>query len=131
MAALSAVVSAKLACTAATSSLSWKGGRTTTATARRGLVSFRSPRFRVFCAAKAETVGKVMQIVQKQLALGDDVKLAPESKFTELGADSLDTVEIVMALEEEFKITVEEDNAQSITTIQEAADLIDKLAAGS
>jgi hypothetical protein len=36
-------------------------------------------------------------------------------------------VEIVMALEEEFKITVEEDNAQSITTIQEAADLIDKL----
>ncbi|KAL5204954.1 hypothetical protein ABZP36_009825 [Zizania latifolia] len=141
---LSVVVSAKLGCTAAAaaaaSAPSWnKGSRIsgrklismrTTAMARRGLVSLRSPRFRVFCAAKPETVGKVMQIVQKQLALGDDVKLAPESKFTELGADSLDTVEIVMALEEEFKITVEEDNAQSITTIQEAADLIDKLVVG-
>lgn len=70
-----------------------------------------------------------MSIVKSQLALADDAAaaLTPESKFTEFGADSLDTVEIVMALEEEFKITVEEDNAQSITTIQEAADLIDKL----
>jgi acyl carrier protein len=75
-------------------------------------------------------VGKVMQIVKQQLALGEEAKLAPESQFTELGADSLDTVEIVMALEEEFGITVEEDNAQSITTIQDAADLIDKLVAG-
>ncbi|OEL24271.1 Acyl carrier protein 4, chloroplastic [Dichanthelium oligosanthes] len=77
--------------------------------------------------AKAETVSKVMDIVKQQLALGADAALTPESKFTDLGADSLDTVEIVMALEEEFKITVEEDNAQNITTIQEAAELIDKL----
>jgi len=77
--------------------------------------------------AKAETVSKVMDIVKQQLALAADVGLTAESKFADLGADSLDTVEIVMALEEEFKITVEEDNAQSITTIQEAADLIDKL----
>ena len=77
--------------------------------------------------AKAETVSKVMDIVKQQLALAADVGLTAESKFADLGADSLDTVEIVMALEEEFKITVEEDNAQNITTIQEAADLIDKL----
>ncbi|PUZ45006.1 hypothetical protein GQ55_8G184900 [Panicum hallii var. hallii] len=95
---------------------------------RSRLVSLRAPRFRVY-AAKAETVSKVMDIVKQQLALGADAAaaLTPESKFTDLGADSLDTVEIVMALEEEFKITVEEDNAQNITTIQEAADLIDKL----
>ncbi|GJN25523.1 hypothetical protein PR202_gb13362 [Eleusine coracana subsp. coracana] len=68
-----------------------------------------------------------MSIVKTQLALADDTALTPESKFTEFGADSLDTVEIVMALEEEFKITVEEDNAQNIATIQDAADLIDKL----
>ncbi|KQJ88445.1 hypothetical protein BRADI_4g18170v3 [Brachypodium distachyon] len=96
-------------------------------TTRRGLVSQRSPRFRVFCAAKPEMVSKVMGIVKQQLALSDDATLTPESKFADLGADSLDTVEIVMALEEEFKITVEEDNAQNITSIQEAADLIDKL----
>lgn len=77
--------------------------------------------------AKEETVNKVMSIVKQQLALGADAALTPESKFTDLGADSLDTVEIVMALEEEFEITVEEDNAQNISTIQEAADLIDKL----
>lgn len=93
----------------------------------RGLVSLRrSPRFRVY-AAKPETVSKVMDIVKKQLALAADVGLTPESKFSELGADSLDTVEIVMALEEEFSITVEEDNAQSISTIQDAANLIDNL----
>lgn len=114
--------------------LSWKGSRVSDrsvvsmATTRRGglLVSLRSPRFRVY-AAKAETVSKVMDIVKQQLALAADVGLTAESKFADLGADSLDTVEIVMALEEEFKITVEEDNAQNITTIQEAADLIDKL----
>uniref|UniRef100_A0A0D9XSG5 Acyl carrier protein n=1 Tax=Leersia perrieri TaxID=77586 RepID=A0A0D9XSG5_9ORYZ len=133
-AAMSVVVSAKLGSAAVLSS--WKGNKISSknlismrTTARRGLVSLRSPRFRVFCAAKSETVGKVMQIVKQQLALGDDAKVAPESQFTDLGADSLDTVEIVMALEEEFGITVEEDNAQSITTIQDAADLIDKLVA--
>ncbi|CAL4984420.1 unnamed protein product [Urochloa decumbens] len=118
--------------------LSWKGSRApagrrlismaaSAAATRSGrLVSLRTPRFRVY-AAKAETVNKVMSIVKTKLALGADAALTPESKFTDLGADSLDTVEIVMALEEEFKITVEEDNAQSITTIQDAAELIDKL----
>lgn len=42
--------------------------------------------------AKPETVQKVMGIVKKQLALSDDIALTPESKFSELGADSLDTV---------------------------------------
>ncbi|CAN0826222.1 Acyl carrier protein 1, chloroplastic [Linum grandiflorum] len=86
---------------------------------RRGL--------QVCCAAKPETVEKVVAIVKKQLALSDDTAINGDSKFSALGADSLDTVEIVMGLEEEFNITVEEESAQSITTVQEAADMIEKL----
>ncbi|KAJ6796085.1 acyl carrier protein 1, chloroplastic-like [Iris pallida] len=84
-------------------------------------------RFRVSCAAKPETVEKVCKIVRKQLALPEETVVSAESKFSSLGADSLDTVEIVMGLEEEFGISVEEDSAQSINTVQDAADLIDKL----
>ncbi|KAI6683943.1 hypothetical protein NL676_029856 [Syzygium grande] len=92
------------------------------------LVSRRgSSRLQVFCAAKPETVDKVCAIVRKQLALPDDSAVTGESKFAALGADSLDTVEIVMGLEEEFGISVEEESAQSITTVQEAADMIEKL----
>ncbi|XP_031260975.1 acyl carrier protein 1, chloroplastic [Pistacia vera] len=89
--------------------------------------SLKTNRFRVSCAAKPETVQKVCDIVRKQLALPAETQLTSESKFVDLGADSLDTVEIVMTLEEEFEITVEEDSSQNITTVQEAADLIEKL----
>ncbi|KAL3812789.1 hypothetical protein ACJIZ3_014057 [Penstemon smallii] len=95
----------------------------------KGFASQRLPalRFRVSCAAKPETVKKVVEIVRKQLALPDDRDVNGESKFATLGADSLDTVEIVMGLEEEFGISVEEENAQSITTVQDAANLIEQL----
>ncbi|KAE8731562.1 Acyl carrier protein 1 [Hibiscus syriacus] len=86
-----------------------------------------SLRLRVSCAAKPETVDKVCSIVRKQLALPKDSAVTGESKFTALGADSLDTVEIVMGLEEEFGISVEEESAQHILTVQDAADLIQKL----
>ena len=81
----------------------------------------KSIRLSVSCAAKPETVEKVSCIVKKQLALADETQVTGETKFSELGADSLDTVEIVMKLEEEFGVGVEEENAQSITTIQEAS----------
>ncbi|XP_004495766.1 acyl carrier protein 1, chloroplastic-like [Cicer arietinum] len=87
----------------------------------------RSIRLTVSYAAKLETVEKVCTIVKKQLALPDDSNVSGESKFAALGADSLDTVEIVMGLEEEFGISVEEDSAQSISTVQEAADLIEDI----
>ncbi|CAN1167935.1 Acyl carrier protein 1, chloroplastic, partial [Linum perenne] len=104
----------------------------------RGALSFgwRSvapARLRISCAvispfeAKPETVEKVCSIVKKQLALSPESLVTGESKFTALGADSLDTVEIVMGLEEEFGINVEEDSAQSIATVQDAADLIEDL----
>ncbi|KAJ8565951.1 hypothetical protein K7X08_008527 [Anisodus acutangulus] len=86
-------------------------------------------RFSINCAAKPETVDKVCEIVKKQLALPGDSVVNGESKFTALGADSLDTVEIVMGLEEAFGITVEEENAQTIATVQDAADLIEELVA--
>nr|AAC39495.1 acyl carrier protein [Fragaria x ananassa] len=87
----------------------------------------RSARLQIYCAAKPETMDKVCQIVRKQLALPDDSAVSGESKFSALGADSLDTVEIVMGLEEEFGFSVEEESAQSIATVQDAADLIEKL----
>ncbi|XP_061348485.1 acyl carrier protein 1, chloroplastic-like [Gastrolobium bilobum] len=86
-----------------------------------------SVRLTVSCAAKPETVDKVCKIVKKQLALPGNSKITGESTFAALGADSLDTVEIVMGLEEEFGISVEEDSAQSITTVQDAADLIEDI----
>ncbi|TKY61437.1 Acyl carrier protein 1 [Spatholobus suberectus] len=87
----------------------------------------RSIRLKISCAAKPETVDKVCKIVKKQLAVPEGDAVTGASKFTTLGADSLDTVEIVMALEEEFGISIEEDSAQSITTVQEAADLIEEV----
>ncbi|KAJ6974460.1 hypothetical protein D5086_024190 [Populus alba] len=92
-----------------------------------GLRSLPARRLRVSCAAKPETIDKVCEIVKKQLALSDEISVTGESKFSTLGADSLDTVEIVMGLEEAFGISVEEESAQSIATVQDAADLIEKL----
>ncbi|KAF2311542.1 hypothetical protein GH714_024968 [Hevea brasiliensis] len=95
--------------------------------ARSGFPSLRATRFRVSCAANPLTMQKVCDIVRKQLVLSPETQLTPETKFSELGADSLGTVEIVMGLEEEFDINVEEESSQNITTVKDAADLIDKL----
>ncbi|KAJ0969250.1 hypothetical protein J5N97_022127 [Dioscorea zingiberensis] len=95
---------------------------------KTGFFSSKSSRLRICCAAKPETMEKVCEIVKKQLALPEGTTLTPESKFAEdLGADSLDTVELVMTLEEEFGISVEEESSQTITTVQEAADIIEEL----
>eukprot|EP00270_Netrium_digitus_P000546 TRINITY_DN105_c0_g1_i1.p1 TRINITY_DN105_c0_g1~~TRINITY_DN105_c0_g1_i1.p1 ORF type:complete len:130 (+),score=29.92 TRINITY_DN105_c0_g1_i1:113-502(+) len=83
--------------------------------------TFRS--LTISCSAAPETLTKVRNIIATQLAVDVD-KIAPESKFVDLGADSLDTVEIMMALEEQFDITLDEDGAEKIGTVQEAADLI-------
>ncbi|KAL2325447.1 hypothetical protein Fmac_024505 [Flemingia macrophylla] len=108
------------------------GPRSSSFSSYRGRnVSFSSKqhsvRLRVSCAAKPETVEKVCKVVKNQLALPDDSKVTGDSTFGALGADSLDTVEIVIGLEEVFGISVEEDSAQSISTVQEAADLIEDI----
>ncbi|KMT10914.1 hypothetical protein BVRB_5g113270 [Beta vulgaris subsp. vulgaris] len=94
---------------------------------KRSLPTLRTSRRLLICAAKKETVDKVCEIVREKLALGADIQVTADSEFSKLGADSLDTVEIVMNLEEEFGINVDEDKAQDISTIQQAADVIEML----
>lgn len=70
---------------------------------------------------------KVCEVVKKQLSLKEGDQVTAATKFAELGADSLDTVEIVMGLEEAFDIEMEEDKAQAIETVEEAAELIEEI----
>jgi acyl carrier protein len=73
-----------------------------------------------------ETVEKVKQIIAEQLGV-DENEITPSSSFVEdLGADSLDTVELVMALEENFSIEIPDEDAEKIRTVQDAIDYIDK-----
>jgi acyl carrier protein len=67
---------------------------------------------------------RVKKIVAEQLGVNEaDIK--NESSFVDdLGADSLDTVELVMALEEEFECEIPDEDAEKITTVQQAIDYI-------
>jgi acyl carrier protein len=68
---------------------------------------------------------KVKKIVAEQLSIEDSAKINPESNFAnDLGADSLDVVELVMALEEEFEIEIPDEAAEGIATVQAAVDYI-------
>lgn len=67
---------------------------------------------------------RVKKIVTEQLSL--DKEPADDASFVDdLGADSLDTVELVMALEEEFGMEIPDEDAEKITTIQQAIDYIE------
>jgi acyl carrier protein len=67
---------------------------------------------------------RVKKIVAEQLGVKED-EVRPASNFTEdLGADSLDIVELVMALEEEFETEIPDEEAERITTVQAAIDYI-------
>ena len=72
----------------------------------------------------ADVEAKVKKIISEQLGVPDgDVK--PEASFVnDLGADSLDTVELVMALEEEFSVEIPDEDAEKIATVQNAIDYI-------
>ncbi len=67
---------------------------------------------------------RVKKIVVEQLGVKDE-EVSNESSFVDdLGADSLDTVELVMALEEEFECEIPDESAEKITTVQQAIDYI-------
>ena len=67
---------------------------------------------------------KVIEIIIDQLGV-DEKQVNPEASFIDdLGADSLDTVELVMALEEEFDIEIPDEDAEKIATVQNAVDYI-------
>ena len=69
---------------------------------------------------------KVQQIVAEQLSV-DAADVKPESSFqNDLGADSLDTVELVMALEEAFEIEIPDEAAEGIATVQDAVNYINE-----
>ena len=68
---------------------------------------------------------RVMKIIVEQLGVKEEEVTSEASFVDDLGADSLDTVELVMALEEEFKIEIPDEDAEKITTVQQAIDYID------
>lgn len=74
------------------------------------------------------TLERVSKIVVERLGV-DEAKVTPNASFiNDLGADSLDTVELVMAFEEEFGVEIPDDAAEKILTIQDAVSFIEKKA---
>jgi acyl carrier protein len=72
----------------------------------------------------ASVAEKVKQIIVEQLGV-DEAEVTPTASFVDdLGADSLDTVELVMALEEAFEIDIPDEDAEKIQTVQHAVDYI-------
>ncbi|MCK5894709.1 MAG: acyl carrier protein [Endozoicomonadaceae bacterium] len=67
---------------------------------------------------------RVKKIVCEQLGVKEDEMTNASSFVEDLGADSLDTVELVMALEEEFETEIPDEEAEHITTVQEAIDYV-------
>ena len=73
-----------------------------------------------------EIYSKVKDLVSKHLNI-DEKEVTKEASFIEdLGADSLDTVELIMSFEEEFNIEIPDEDAESIKTVQNVVDYIQK-----
>ena len=72
----------------------------------------------------SDITSRVINVVADQLSV-DAAEIRPESSFQDdLGADSLDLVELIMAMEEEFDVKIDDDAAQKIKTVQNAVDFI-------
>ena len=72
------------------------------------------------------TFDKVKEVIVDKLGVEED-KIETSSSFVDdLGADSLDTVELIMQLEEEFGIEIPEESAEKMTTVQQAVDYIEE-----
>ena len=70
----------------------------------------------------SDIAARVKAIIVDKLGV-DENEVTPEASFTnDLGADSLDTVELVMALEDEFEMEIPDEQAEKITTVQQAID---------
>ncbi len=72
------------------------------------------------------TFDRVKKVVVEQLDVAED-EVTPQASFVDdLGADSLDVVELVMGLEEELDVEIPDEDAEKITTVQEAVSYIDE-----
>lgn len=77
-------------------------------------------------AEKKQLVEKVKQIISEQLGV-DEADITPSASFThDLKADSLDQVELVMALEEAFNLSIADEDAERILKVQDAIDYVEK-----
>jgi len=77
-----------------------------------------------------EITEKVKQIISEQLGV-EEAEVTPSASFIDdLGADSLDTVELVMAFEEAFGIEIPDEDAEKIATVKDAIEYIDKNSKG-
>ena len=71
------------------------------------------------------TFDKVKEVIVDKLGVEEDKIESGSSFVDDLGADSLDTVELIMQLEEEFGIEIPDENAEQMTTVQQAVDYIE------
>ena len=73
---------------------------------------------------RAEIETRVKKVLAEQLAV-DEVQVVPDARFQEdLNADSLDLVELIMSLEEEFNVKISDEDAEKIRTVQDAMDYL-------
>jgi acyl carrier protein len=91
------------------------------------LIPFKISGGRIYMAdEKKDSMEKVKQIISEQLGV-DEGEVTPSASFVDdLGADSLDQVELVMALEEAFDVEIPDEDAEKLRTVQDALDYIDK-----
>ena len=75
---------------------------------------------------KGEVAGRIIEVIRKSQHLPDG-KVTAESTFAELNIDSLDGLQIVFSLEEEFGVTIPDDAARKFTTVQQAIDGVEQL----
>ncbi len=73
-----------------------------------------------------DTFNRIKNLVAEHLDIEESKVILEASLINDLGADSLDTVELIMALEEEFEIEIPDEEAQEILTVKHAVDYINK-----
>ena len=74
----------------------------------------------------SDVLEKVKKIICEQLDVSEEDVVPKASFVDDLGADSLDQVELIMAMEEEFDVSIPDEDAEKITTVQDAIDYINK-----
>ncbi len=74
----------------------------------------------------SDVVNKVKKIICEQLDVSEEDVVSKASFVDDLGADSLDQVELIMAMEEEFDISISDEDAENINTVQDTVDYITK-----